>query len=41
MGNRKKVQASAIDHDFLIGMKLLAGHELFVEVKPGGKVKIR
>jgi clan AA aspartic protease len=39
-GNWQQVLASALGGDVLIGMSLLAGHALFIEVKPTGSVVI-
>ncbi|MBX9581277.1 MAG: hypothetical protein K2X87_13290 [Gemmataceae bacterium] len=38
---RRGVLVSAFGDDVLVGMGLLAGHELRVEVKPGGAVEVR
>ena len=41
MGRRKLIAVTAVECDTLLGMKLLAGHQLFIDVRPGGKVEIQ
>lgn len=40
-GTRQQVLIYAVGDDVLLGMGLLAGHELRIEVAPGGAVEIR
>jgi clan AA aspartic protease len=40
-GSPRGVVVSAVGNEALVGMGLLAGHELRVEVKPGGLVEVR
>lgn len=39
-GSWRNVPVTEVDGTALIGMKLLAGHEVFIEVVPGGVVDI-
>ncbi len=39
-GRWQPVRVSAVGRDPLVGMRLLAGHQLRVEVIPGGRVEI-
>jgi clan AA aspartic protease len=39
-GNWRPVLVSAVGDEVLVGMRLLAGHELRVVVAPGGRVEI-
>jgi clan AA aspartic protease len=39
-GNWKTVMVSAIGNESLLGMRLLAGHKLVIDVVPGGLVEI-
>ena len=41
-GRWRQVQAYVVGRDeVLVGMRLLAGHELRIEVRPGGDVEVR
>lgn len=40
-GSRRSVLVSAVGTGVLLGMRLLDGHELFVEVTTGGVVEVR
>lgn len=39
--SRRKVLVSIVGNEVLLGMSLLAGHELRIEVNPGGTVEVR
>jgi clan AA aspartic protease len=40
-GSTLTVLAPALSEECLIGMRFLTGHELMIEVKPGGSVEIK
>lgn len=40
-GERRRVAVDAVDGDALVGMSLLFGHELLIEVTPDGQVTIK
>ena len=40
-GNKRGVLVSALGNEALVGMVLLAGHRLTVDVEPGGEVTVQ